>query len=159
MRPTLGCFEHVGYRLQNRRESVCFLSRIRYSKHMDNSKTVTGWEVLAAKLSSFNGYVYVTGNNHETTDPLSQKFGWHINPDSLRDARFDFSACVFEEGAEARLESMKATAAETTRVMDILSRRRSALIANGEHTRNTAAWRDFQAEARESRMPHLAGSV
>lgn len=123
---------------------------------MDNSKTKTGWEVLTATLSSFNGYIYVTGNNHESADP---EFGWHINPDGLRDGRFDFSACVFEEGAQARLEAMQAEAAETTRVMDILSRRRAALIANGEHTRNTAAWRDFLAEAREARMPHLASQA
>jgi hypothetical protein len=65
---------------------------------MENIKT--GWEVTKASVSQRNGGLYVQGINHETTDPLFKTFGWHIQYESLKDGRFDFSGCMFEGNAQ-----------------------------------------------------------
>lgn len=70
------------------------------------SEAKTGWEVRTAAVSQRNGGLYVTGVNHETTDPLMRTFYWHIHRESLRDSRFNFDLCTFEPGARACLERL-----------------------------------------------------
>lgn len=67
----------------------------------------SGWEVLQASCSERNGGLYVSGINHEVADPRDREFHWHINVHGINDSRFDFSGCVFAEGAQARLERMQ----------------------------------------------------
>lgn len=63
---------------------------------MNNTKS--GWEVKTCEVSQRSA-LFITGTNHESTDPLFREFSWHVNADGLKDSRYDFSGCTFTTGA------------------------------------------------------------
>jgi len=57
----------------------------------------TGWEVKQAAKSYRNQGLHLLGINHDHSDPLFHEFRWHV--EGVANPRYDFSGCVFKEGA------------------------------------------------------------